>query len=314
MGTISKVFSLLPLAAIAALAQTARADSSGATCRFYKNGDKVQSASGPCTFSQRQGYIDINLHSGDTVSLSPRDKADHFKDKKGNKVVRTGTYGSTQVFKWDDKDKKLIVNFSDTTTTHQDRHSSDQPGETPRNLSDLVGAHGGQAEGALEARGYEYRNGSKSGDSSYTNWQERSTGRCVTIRTLDGRYHSIVYAPDLDCQQGNQHAADGHGDADSFKTVCGVMVGGENHRYRCTVEDHYQGDRKTSTTLRFPDQTLNMIWKPGRHVELQFEGMVPMSARYTTSEGETNFVFEDKTYFYYSDKEVARREVKHFQD
>jgi hypothetical protein len=111
--------------------------------------------------------------------------------------------------------------------------------------------------------------------------------------------------------QSSQQAA---GKSGSFETVCGVMVGGKNYRYRCTVEDHYQDSRKTSTTLRYPDQTINMVWKPGRYVDLQFEGMVPKSARYATSEGETNFVFEDKTYFYYSDKEVARREIQHFHE
>lgn len=220
---------------------------------------------------------------------------------------------NSQVFKWED-DTKIVVTFSDTATPHQGQHSSGQVGETPSNLRDLVGARGGQAEGALESRGYEYRNGSKSGDSSYTNWQERSTGRCVTIRTVDGRYNSIVYAPEFDCQQGGQHAAAEHGETDSLKTVCGVMVGGKNYRYRCTVEDHYRDGCKTTTTRQFPDQTINMEWKPGKQVELQFEEMMPKSARYATSEGETNFVFEDKTYFYYSDKEIARQEVKHFQD
>ena len=109
--------------------------------------------------------------------------------------------------------------------------------------------------------------------------------------------------------QSSQQAV---GETDPFDTVCGVMVEGKNYRYRCTVQNHYQEGRITSTTLRYPDQTINLAWKPDKHVELQFEGMLPASARYATSEGETNFVFEDKTYFYYSDKEVARQEVKHF--
>ena len=49
-------------------------------------------------------------------------------------------------------------------------------------------------------------------------------------------------------------------------------------------------------------------------VGLQFEGMVPKEARYSTSEGETNFVFEGKTYFYYSDKNIARLELQHLRD
>jgi len=67
----------------------ARADSSDANCKVRKDGETKQGRSGPCTFSQRQGYIDIDLRNGDTYSLSPANKADHFKDQKGNKVVWT---------------------------------------------------------------------------------------------------------------------------------------------------------------------------------------------------------------------------------
>jgi uncharacterized protein YneR len=66
--------------------------------------------------------------------------------------------------------------------------------------------------------------------------------------------------------------------------------------------------------LRYPDQTIQLTWRPGNHVGLQFEGMVPQEARYATAEGETNFVFEDKTYFYYSDKGLAQMEWKNFRD
>lgn len=93
-----------------------------------------------------------------------------------------------------------------------------------------------------------------------------------------------------------------------------MTVDGKIYGYLCTVEDEYQDGRKTSTTLRFPDQTLKLIWNPGKQVELHFEGMVPKSAPYATAEGETNFVFEKKTYYYHSDKERARLEVEHFQE
>jgi hypothetical protein len=203
MNTMNKILSVLALAAVAAMAQSAWAHTSDATCRFYKNGDKDQKRSGPCTFSQRQGNISIELRSGDTVKLSPRNKADQFKDQKGNKVVRTGIYGSTQVFKWDDNNKKLIVNFNDTNYGKHNQggyHASGQDGNTPSNLRDLVGARAGQAEDELRSRGYQFKNSSKSGGSSYTNWKQRSTGRCVTVRTADGRYQSIVYVPDADCR------------------------------------------------------------------------------------------------------------------
>jgi hypothetical protein len=205
MSTVYKVFFSISLAAIAAMTQSARADTSNATCRFYKNNEKIQNASGPCLFSQRQGHISIELRGGNTVKLSPRNKADQFKDQNDNKVDRTGTYGSTQVFKWRDKNKKLIVNFSNTAGTRQGHQSSGQMGETPHNLRDLLGARTGQAEGQLQARGYEYRNGSKSAGVSYSNWKDRSTGRCVTIRTEQGRYQSIIYSSEVDCNASDRH-------------------------------------------------------------------------------------------------------------
>jgi len=88
----------------------ARADSAGATCQVRKDGDTKHGMSGPCTFSQRQGYIDVDLRNGETISLSPGNRADNFKDQKGNKVVRTQAGGNTHVYKWDNG-KKLTVTF-----------------------------------------------------------------------------------------------------------------------------------------------------------------------------------------------------------
>ncbi len=88
---------------------------------------------------------------------------------------------------------------------------------------------------------------------------------------------------------------------------------GQTYRYKCRLVDHYDGDRKTHSVLHFPDQKLKMVWKPQNVVELHFEGMVPMTAEYVTYEGETNFVFEDKTYFYISNPDMAAMEVRDFQ-
>ena len=51
---------------------------------------------------------------------------------------------------------------------------------------------------ALEQRGYRYANGQKSGTSAYTNWAKGS--HCVTVRTENGRYTSIVDVTMLDCK------------------------------------------------------------------------------------------------------------------
>ncbi len=175
----------------------ALADSSDASCEVRKDGDKNKGASGPCTFSQRQGYIDLDLRNGNTFSLSPGNKSNHYKDQNGNQVVRSMN-GNEQVFKWEN-DKKIIVTFAPAHSQNAPAHSSYQAGDTAPGLADLVGAKAGQAEGQLANRGYVYKSGSTSGDSKYSNWYNHSTGQCVTIRTSDGRYQSIVQAPPFDC-------------------------------------------------------------------------------------------------------------------
>ena len=65
-------------------------------------------------------------------------------------------------------------------------------------LQDLVGARGSSGESELNSRGYTYMSGSKGGGSSYTNWRKGS--HCVTVRTVDGHYKSIVDAPMADCE------------------------------------------------------------------------------------------------------------------
>jgi hypothetical protein len=117
--------------------------------------------------------------------------------------------------------------------------------------------------------------------------------------------------------KGSPHMGGPHAEKssdDSFETVCGVMTGGQDYSYRCGVVDQFRNGSKHATTLRFPDQTLNMVWKSGNHLEVQFEGMVPKTVRYSNAEGEINFVFEGKTYYYFADKGRARSEVENFRD
>jgi len=103
--------------------QPVRADSADANCEVRKDGDKQKGKSGPCTFGQRQGYIDIDLKNGDTVALRPTDKANHFKDQKGNKVVRTQSGGSSQTFKWENG-KHISVTLNAPAYNHNKHNQS----------------------------------------------------------------------------------------------------------------------------------------------------------------------------------------------
>jgi len=96
--------------------------------------------------------------------------------------------------------------------------------------------------------------------------------------------------------------------ATGFSTVCGVTVGGQDHRYRCTVEGAQAGG-PGSTVLSFPDNTVTINWLGGGKATATFTGMVPMSVTISTADGVTRFPFEDKVYFYASDRATAAAQL-----
>ena len=200
--TLAGVAALL---SVAGLSGDALADTTEATCEVRKDGETKQGASGPCTFSQRQGYVSIDLRNGQRIELSPGNKPDHYRDEKGHKVVLTASRNSSE-YKWDNK--KLIVRWS--TASHGS--SGSWRGDTPHGLRDLVGARAGSAEEQVRERGYTHRNTETSGQAKYANWRENSTGRCVLIRTEDGRYAAITYVAEADCKKHDSgHSGSGHG-------------------------------------------------------------------------------------------------------
>ena len=182
-------------------------------------------------------------------------------------------------------------------------------------LQDLVGARGSSGEQALQERGYKFVKGEKSGSDSYTNWRHAHSGQCITVRTANGRYQSLVSAPAFDCQGGAAESAPapGGGSGGRFATVCGATVEGKLYRYKCTVEGAAPGG-PGKTVVRYPDQNITLNWRGPRRASVIFEGMKPQSVRPSTSEGTTQFVFEDKTYFYVSNRDAARMEVQNFRE
>ena len=179
-------------------------------------------------------------------------------------------------------------------------------------LQDLVGARGGSGEEALRERGYKFVKGEKSGAGSYTYWRQARTGQCIVVRTAEGRYQSLVTALNASCQDGAAESAPAPAPG-GFATVCGVTVEGKLYRYKCTVEGAAPGG-PGKTVVRYPDQNITLNWRGPRRASVIFEGMKPQSVRPSTSEGTTQFVFEDKTYFYVSNRDAARMEVQNFRE
>ena len=116
MNRTASICTSIVMLAMGSWATSAYADSNDAMCEVRKDGETKQGQSGPCTFSQRQGYIDLDMRNGETYSLAPGNQPNRFKDQKGNKVVRTQAGGNTQEFKWEGG-KKIIVTFGTSSSS-----------------------------------------------------------------------------------------------------------------------------------------------------------------------------------------------------
>ncbi len=186
---------LLALAISVGAVPATFADTTDATCHVRKEGETKHGATGPCTFSQRRGYIDIDLRNGDTFALRPTDKANHFKDQKGHKVVRKMAGSASQDFKWEGG-KKITVTFRNSyfPSGYDDRHHDGSVGQTPRELRYLVNGRyvGGEVDDQMTRHGYRHVRDAVGGDYVTSYWRSKSDGDCVMVRLNGSRHVTYV--------------------------------------------------------------------------------------------------------------------------
>jgi len=66
-----------------------RADTVKASCSVYPAGSDTATSSGPCTFSQRQGFVGITLPNGRRYDLSPVGSGPNtYRDQQGQPAQR----------------------------------------------------------------------------------------------------------------------------------------------------------------------------------------------------------------------------------
>ncbi len=184
-----------------------KADTVNARCDVFPKGEDRATSSGPCTFSQRQGAVSIQLENGNSYDLLPSgNRPGNYRDRNGDAAYRQSGLGDRgQIYRL--ANESIFV-YWDTSANGQNSGNRNrgaaarrQPeaGTTVSRLRDLVGARAGQAENTVKKRGYRWV---KSDDSGYSYWLEGRTNYCVTIQTDQGRYQSIVYTGGSgDCQK-----------------------------------------------------------------------------------------------------------------
>jgi hypothetical protein len=96
----------------------AKADTVAAHCDIYAPGDSYPSLSHNCTFSQRQGFIDVRLDSGRVFDFSPvGDQPGNFVDENGDAVYRQAGLGPDgQIFLLPDGAKLYV--YWDTSSSY----------------------------------------------------------------------------------------------------------------------------------------------------------------------------------------------------
>ncbi|HEY9866120.1 MAG TPA: hypothetical protein V6D21_18250 [Candidatus Obscuribacterales bacterium] len=91
MKVQTSIFTTILSLSILGTAIIAQADTVKARCDVYPKGEDQASSSGLCTFSQRQGFIDIQLKDGKIYSLRPvGDEPGNYVDQDGQAAYRQG--------------------------------------------------------------------------------------------------------------------------------------------------------------------------------------------------------------------------------
>jgi hypothetical protein len=91
----ASLFAVILTGASLGIAWVARADTVQARCDVYPNGEDKATSTGPCTFSQRQGIVGIQLQNGQRYDLSPMgDKPGNYVDQPGKKAYRQAGLGN----------------------------------------------------------------------------------------------------------------------------------------------------------------------------------------------------------------------------
>lgn len=181
-----------------------KADTVEARCDVYPKGEDQATSSGLCTFSQRQGAVGIQLENGQRYDLRPTgNRPGNYLDQNGRAAYRQSGMGNRgQIYQL--SGKSIYVYWDTAPYGQKDENvtaANNHPdaGSNVPELSSLVEARAGQAENMLKQKGYTFVSSSRSGDAIYSYWLEAQRDYCVTIRTEQGRYQSIVYATPFDC-------------------------------------------------------------------------------------------------------------------
>ncbi len=109
----------------------AQANTVQARCVVYPKGSDRAKSSGSCTFSQRQGFVSIQLQNGKRYELSPfGNQPGNYRDQNGKAAYRQAGLGDQgQIYRL--VNESIFVYWTNATSTQPSQPSSKQPAGTP---------------------------------------------------------------------------------------------------------------------------------------------------------------------------------------
>lgn len=132
MMNVSKLLFALTLAtASLGLAVSVRADTVQARCDVYPKGSDRAKSSGPCTFSQRQGTVGIQLQNGKRYDLRPTgNQPGNYLDQNGRAAYRQSGLGDQgQIFRL--ANESIFVYWTNAASPQPSQPSVNPPTGTP---------------------------------------------------------------------------------------------------------------------------------------------------------------------------------------
>lgn len=105
----------------------AKADTVNARCDVYPKGEDRATSSGPCTFSQRQGFVSIQLKNGKRYELRPvGNQPGNYQDQNGQPAYRQSGLGDRgQIYRLANQS---IYVYWDTDSSNNNQPNQSTPG------------------------------------------------------------------------------------------------------------------------------------------------------------------------------------------
>lgn len=174
------------------IAVSAKADTVKARCDVYPKGSDRAKSSGPCTFSQRQGVVGIQLQNGKRYDLVPYgNQPGNYRDQNGRAAYRQTGLGDTgQIYRL--ANESIFVYWDNSSNTSSSQSGSGSSSPTPvtkmkqRNANQIAAQI---TEGEFRFSGILNRTSGKTfigSDNQVRVIYDRGTGRVTVINKVTG--------------------------------------------------------------------------------------------------------------------------------